>query len=179
MRDCVSFQHTSMQAASKFLQNNDIGNVHDIWQAEAQHSKHKTTDSGRSHVTKLSFGHNQHIWPISTKLGVNLKITVNSPIPNLTRIRPLEATLNYADRWTDSHDESSRIFLCVNAPKDDVHKQSHGSWKHASCLHFFPHILYHHHVHDMHLLASQMLTNSDCPIHVLCDEGYVAHATYL
>ena len=58
-------------------------------------------------------GKRSHIWPISTKTGVNRQITIKPPLTNLTRIRPMQATVIYVDRWTESQDEGSRIFRCL------------------------------------------------------------------
>ena len=61
-------------------------------------------------------GNSRHIWPIPAKIGVKQQINITPPPPtlsNLTRIRPMQGAVKYADRWTDSHDEGSRHFRCL------------------------------------------------------------------
>jgi hypothetical protein len=59
------------------------------------------------------YANNRNIWPVSTKIEGNREITIMPPLPNLTKIRPMQAAVIYVDRWTDSHDEDSRLFRCL------------------------------------------------------------------
>jgi len=51
---CVCRSNTIMQAANKHPSESWQWKGTDIGHGEAQHSKHKTLDPGRSHVTELS-----------------------------------------------------------------------------------------------------------------------------
>jgi hypothetical protein len=112
MFEFVSFQHIITQAASK--------RPSESWQWECtRHWARWSTTRGICLIIatrmwlKCRCGNNRYIWPISTKSGVNRQISIKPPISNLTRIRPMQAAVIYVDRWTDSHDEGSRLFLCL------------------------------------------------------------------